>query len=114
MKNPIKIKPLSSIRNVSNLTNKNCLAAKWANNNTLKSTKKLPMEENNWKLILGRKGPLHNAHKLANAQINSYKPITFTVINKILAYCNITITEDILNILINSPSIILKNLDKIE
>jgi hypothetical protein len=69
------------------------------------------MEKENWKIILGRKGPIVDIHKLANEQIKSQKPVTFKVINDILAYCNISITEDILNTLINAPSIIIKNLD---
>jgi hypothetical protein len=68
------------------------------------------IEKENWKIILGRKGPIVYVHKLANEQIKSQKPVTFKVINDILAYCNISITEDILNSLINAPSIIIKNL----
>ena len=60
---------------------------------------------------MGRKGPIEYAHKLANEQIKSQKPVTFKVINEILAYCNISITEDILHSLIKAPSIIIKNLD---
>uniref|UniRef100_UPI00300259D1 GIY-YIG endonuclease n=1 Tax=Trametes meyenii TaxID=526243 RepID=UPI00300259D1 len=71
-------------------------------------------DKENWKIILGRKGPLEYAHILANEQIQSKNPVNFKVINKILAYCNISITEDILNSLINAPSIIIKNLDKNE
>ena len=37
-------------------------------------------------MILGRKGPIEHAHKLANEQIQSQKPVTFKVINEILAY----------------------------
>ena len=69
------------------------------------------IDNKNWKVILGRKGPIEHVHKLANEQIKSQKPVTFKVINEILAYCNISITEDILNSLIKAPSIIIKNLD---
>ena len=68
------------------------------------------IDKENWKMILGRKGPIENVHKLAQEQIKSKKPVTFKVINEILAYCNISITEDLLNSLINVPSIIIKNL----
>ena len=72
------------------------------------------IDKENWKIILGRKGPIEYAHKLANEQIQSQKPVTFKVINEILAYCNISITEEILNSLINAPSIVIKNLDQNE
>ena len=62
----------------------------------------------------GRKGAIEYVHKLANEQIKSQKPVTFKVINEILAYCNISITEEILNSLINAPSIVIKNLDQNE
>ena len=69
------------------------------------------IDKENWKIILGRKGPIEYAHKLANEQIQSHKPVSFKVINEILAYCNISITEDILNSLIKAPSINIKKLD---
>ena len=50
------------------------------------------IEENNWKLILGRKEPIQYAHKLASEYIKNKKSITFTVMNEILAYYNISIT----------------------
>lgn len=71
----------------------------------------LAIEEEKWKVILGRTGPIQFAHKLANEHIKSKKPVTFTVVNKVLAYCNISITEEILNSLINAPSINIKKLD---
>lgn len=72
------------------------------------------IDKENWKVILGKKGPTANAHKLANEHIKSHKPVTFKVINEILAYCNISINDEMLNSLINTPSIIIKNLDKNE
>jgi len=69
------------------------------------------IEKDNWKLILSRKGPIQYAHKLASEHIKNKKPVTLTVMNEILAYCNISITEEILNSLINAPSIIIKKLD---
>ena len=91
-------RPISfNFTNISNFSSNN-------NSNT-------KIDKENWKIILGRKGPIEYAHKLANEQIQSKKPVTFKVINEILAYCNISITEDILNSLIKAPSIIIKNLD---
>ena len=78
------------------------------------SQSKTKIDKENWKIILGRKGPTEYVHKLANEHIISKKPVTFKIINEILSYCNISITEDILNSLINAPSIIIKNLDKKE
>ena len=78
------------------------------------SHSKTKIDKENWKIILGRKGPTEYVHKLANEHIISKKPVTFKIINEILSYCNISITEDILNSLINAPSIIIKNLDKKE
>ena len=75
---------------------------------------KTKIDKENWKIILGRKGPIEYAHKLANEEIQSQKPVSFKVINEILAYCNISITEEILNSLINAPSIVIKNLDQNE
>jgi hypothetical protein len=54
------------------------------------------------------------AHQLAIKHLNSKKPVTNIIINEILAYCNITVYEEKLNYLINSPSIIIKDLDKKE
>ena len=91
-------KPISfNFTNISNFSSNN-------NSNT-------KIDKENWKIILGRKGPIEYAHKLANEEIQSQKPVSFKVINEILAYCNISITEEILNSLIKAPSIIIKNLD---
>ena len=64
-----------------------------------------------WKTILGRKGTIQFSHKLAIEQIKSHKPVKFKVINEILAYCKISISEVILNRLVNVPNILIKNLD---
>ena len=94
-------RPISfNFTNISNFSSNN-------NSNT-------KIDKENWKIILGRKGPIEYAHKLANEEIQSQKPVSFKVINEILAYCNISITEEILNSLINAPSIVIKNLDQNE
>jgi hypothetical protein len=64
-----------------------------------------------WKIILGRKGAIQYSHKFAIEHIKSQRPVNFKIINKILSYCNISISEDILNSLINAPTILIKNLD---
>jgi hypothetical protein len=61
-----------------------------------------------------KKGAIQFSHKLAIKQIKNQKPVNFKIINKILAYCNISINENILNSLINAPGIHIKNLDSNE
>jgi GIY-YIG catalytic domain len=88
-------------------------------------------------LVVGRKGPNQFSHRLAlehitfNSEIynifknlkllniyiyiylvDSKKPVNCKIINDILSYCNITINDEILKNLINSPRIIINNLDK--
>ena len=63
---------------------------------------------------MGRKGPNLYAHQLADSQIKSGKAITVGVLNEILAYSNILVSEDTLNSLINMPRFVFTNLDKIE
>jgi len=51
---------------------------------------------------------------LVYEQIKSGKPVTAKIINDILSYCNIEITEEILKDLVNRPKYIYTNLDKDE
>lgn len=67
-----------------------------------------------WAVILGRKGDNTFAHELAKAQINSGKPVSVGVLNEILAYSNILVSEDTLNSLITMPRFVFNNLDKQE
>lgn len=95
-------KPITASLRSTNLT---CISNFTSNCNSNTQIKK-----ESWKIIFGKKGPIQYAHKLADEQIKSQKPVNFTIINKILAYCQISITEEILNSLINTPSILIKNL----
>ena len=61
---------------------------------------------------MGRKGNNIYAHELAKAQINSGKPLTVMVLNKILAYSNILVSEETFNSLINMPRMIFNDLHK--
>lgn len=71
--------------------------------------------KNTWKEILGRKGSSnHISHKLAQEQIKSGKPITVKIINDILAYCGIRITEEILKSLLAAPSFVLDDLGQLD
>lgn len=70
-----------------------------------------PKYVNKWKEILGRTGP--NKHNvLAFEQLNNGKTVTAKKINEILAYCNITITDEKLKDLLNTPSFVLTDLNK--
>lgn len=72
------------------------------------------MDNDKWKIILGRSGPIQYSHKLAFEIIKSGKPVNYKNINLILAYCNIKITEDILKDLITRPRFLFKDLNKDE
>jgi len=60
----------------------------------------------------GRKGKNIFVHQLANAQLNSCKPVTLKVLNEILAYSNILVSEDTLNSLLTIPKLVFTNLHK--
>ena len=68
--------------------------------------------DNRWKEILGRKGPNKHKHVLAIEIINSGKTVTAENINEILAFTNITTTEQELKSLINTTSFTLTNLNQ--
>ena len=67
---------------------------------------------NKWKDILLRTGPNRHSHVIAFEQLNSGKPMTASKINEILAYCNITISDEKLKYLLNTPSFLLMDLYK--
>jgi hypothetical protein len=61
---------------------------------------------------LGKKGNNVYAHELAKAQIKSLKPITVKVLNEILAYSNILVSEETLKSLLNMPRLVFNDLHK--
>ena len=63
-------------------------------------------KESNWGFILGRKGDSVYVHQLAKAQLLSGKPVTFKVLNNILAYSGILVSEETLTSLINMPRLV--------
>lgn len=63
---------------------------------------------------MGRKGNNVYAHELAKAHINSGKQLTIKVLNEILAYSNILVSEETFNSLINMPRMIFNDLHKKE
>jgi len=60
----------------------------------------LKSQTNFWVTILGRKGINLYAHQLADTRIRSGKAISLGMLNEILAYYNILVSEDTLNSLI--------------
>ena len=80
-------------------------------NNDLGKPDKKPKLDNKWKIILGRTGLNKHSDVIAFEQLNSDKVVTAEKINEILAYCNITITDEKLKDLINTPGFIITNLN---
>lgn len=60
-------------------------------------------ENNNWKIILGRKDELKYPHEWVSNYFKNGEQITVELINKILSHCNITVTKEQLTELINLP-----------
>lgn len=56
-----------------------------------------------WAEVLGRRGPLLPAHRLANGYIKKGKRITAVEVNKVLAFANIAITQSKLDEILNFP-----------
>ena len=80
-----------------------------------KNNKSPKQDKNVWKEVLGRKGSSNQiSHRLAHEQIKNGKPVTVKIINDILAYCGISITEDILKSLLTAPRFVLDELNKDE
>lgn len=63
-----------------------------------------------WWLVFDR--PMQNSLEVATKFIQSGEPVTADIINKILSIYNIHVTEDGLNLLINTPILIFDNLSK--
>lgn len=57
-----------------------------------------------WPEVLGRRGPLLPAHRLASQYIKEGKPITAVEVNKVLAFADINITQPMLKEILNRPS----------
>lgn len=65
----------------------------------------------NWPLVLGKKGYLRVSSLLANKYIKESKHITATEVNKVLAFSDIKITQNVLDKILNKPRIKFSNLD---
>jgi hypothetical protein len=87
---------------------------KFTSNSSSNNNKPPKKDRSKWKIVLGRSGPNKHSHILASECIKRGKPITANDINKILAYCNIKITEDQLKDILKTPSFVLNHLDEDE
>jgi hypothetical protein len=97
-----------------NSTNSSSKRCNFSSNSSSNNNEPSKNDKDKWKVILGCSGPYQHSNRLAFEHIKSGKPVTAKTINDILAYCNIRITDDILKDLINSPRILLNDLDKEE
>jgi len=87
---------------------------KFSSNYVGNNNKPPKKDKNIWKTILGKAGYNKHSHLLAHQQIISGKPVTAEVINNILAYCNIKISENELKLLLKTTGFILNDLSKDE
>lgn len=71
-------------------------------------------DKKDWGLILGRKGQNVYAHQLANEHLKKGKPVTLKILNEILAYSGLLVSEDTLNSLLNIPRLTVYDLHKKE
>lgn len=62
-----------------------------------------PKNKNKWKEILGKKGINEHSFKLVNNQMAKDELIITLIINKMLSYCNIKLTDSQLKVLKNYP-----------
>lgn len=103
-------------KNLVNFKPTNILNINSNNNGSLNNNSSDPdfNKKNKWKIIFSRRGTNQLAHKLALEHIKSGKPVTAKVINNILYYCKIEITESILKDILNKSGFIFDNLNKNE
>lgn len=75
------------------------------------STDDRKLSKSTWPEILGKRGPLVSAHKLAKMYINIGKAITVKEVNDVLAFSGISITQAMLDLLLSRPRLEFSNLD---
>ena len=102
------INPISFL---SNTKQKLSYKSYTANGNNQGKPNKEPKFDNKWKKILGRTGTNKHAHVIAFEQLNSGKPVNSSKINEILAYCDLSVTDEKLNVLLNTHSFTLTDLN---
>jgi len=71
-------------------------------------------DKDKWKIILGRSGHTLPSHILANKQLESSKPVNSKVINEILSFCNLSVSDSTLESMLNSPRLLFNDLNKKE
>ncbi len=64
-----------------------------------------------WPEVIGRRGPLLPAHRLANQYIKKAKLITAVEVNKVLDFADIKITQSKLDEILRGPRLEFSNLD---
>jgi hypothetical protein len=75
------------------------------------STNNSNISRDEWPVILGRKGDLLPAYRIANEYLNKGKHITAVEVNKVLAFSGIKITQDTLDKILSGPRLEFSNLD---
>jgi hypothetical protein len=98
------------------IQNRNCFYTKSGllqNNNNDNSNNKYSNNKNKWKWILGRKGSKVYSHQLADDIIKSGKRPSVDDINKILFYCKISITKELLKEIIDMPKHVISTKDSL-
>lgn len=106
-----------SILTINSLSLKSNLSYKTSSKNHLSNgsnNEPNKNDKNKWKIILGTSGVNMPSHILANKHLESGKPVNSKIINEILSYCNISVSEYILKSMLNIPKFIFKDLDKKE
>jgi hypothetical protein len=75
------------------------------------STNDSNVSRDEWPVILGRKGDLLPAYRIANEYLNKGKHITAVEVNKVLAFSGVKITQDTLNKILSRPRLEFSNLN---
>jgi len=88
-----------------------CLAVASVYSKNFYSTANSKLPRSTWPEVLGKRGPLIFAHKLANSHINNGKVITANEVNSVLDFSGISITQSMLDLLLSRPRLELSNLD---
>lgn len=86
----------------------------YQSDNNINPNNKEPNGNNKWKKILGRKGLQKYSHDIAQDVIKNNKVVTVEIINDILSYCNIKITEKEFIKLLNLPKYSINTKEKKE
>lgn len=75
----------------------------YKSNSIINPNNKEPDKKNKWKIILGIKGLHKYPHNIAHDVIKNNKIVTVDIINDIMSYCNIKVSEKEFIELLNLP-----------